>query len=56
VAEQPIFRLEKPIKKEMEAYIDTHFPLHVAPVLQDEQEPEPQDEQEEETTAEAPRG
>jgi len=56
VAEQPIFRVDKPIKQEMEAYIDTHFPLHVAPVHQDEQEPELQDEQEEETTAEAPRG
>ncbi|WP_298705830.1 YqaJ viral recombinase family protein [Variovorax gossypii] len=60
VAEQPIFRVDKPIKQEMEAFIDIHYPLHVAPVVQSERESDhladQEHQEEEETTAEAPRG
>lgn len=59
VTEQPVFRVDPTIKQEMDAFIDTHYPLYVAPVVQSERDPEyqaDQELQEEETTAEAPRG
>ncbi|CAN7370065.1 hypothetical protein [Variovorax sp. LjRoot178] len=54
MAEQHVFKIDKPIKEEMERYIDTHFPL-VAPAQAAADEPAA-DQFAEEPMAEAPRG
>ena len=53
MTEQHVFRIEKPLKEEMELYINTHFPLVVH---QAEAETQAVDEFAEESVAEAPRG
>lgn len=54
MAEQHVFKIDKPLKEEMERYVDTHFPLVALP--QADAEALPVDEFAEEPMAEAPRG
>ncbi|CAN7783992.1 YqaJ viral recombinase family protein [Variovorax sp. LjRoot175] len=54
MAEQHVFRIDKPLKEEMERYVDTHFPLVALP--QADPEAPAADEFAEEPMAEAPRG
>jgi hypothetical protein len=54
MTEAHVFRIEKPLKEEMERYVDTHFPLFVMPPA--DVDAQPADEFAEEQIAEAPRG
>lgn len=54
MAEQHTFKIDKPIKEQMERYIDTHFPLVALPLAETDESTVDQFAQE--TLAEAPRG
>lgn len=57
LAEQPMFRIEKPIKEEMELYVNTYFPLEVIGTTESDDDGASEDVPDaEEILAEAPRG
>lgn len=57
LAEQPMFRIEKPIKEEMELYVNTYFPLEVIGATESDDDGASEDVPDaEEILAEAPRG